>query len=796
MKTRHEALSNDVQEGAIARFGIGQPMPRIEDRRFIAGKGRYVDDSGEAGLLHAAFLRSPHAHAEIRRIDTSVARSAAGVVAVYTGADWQGAGLAGLPLRPSIKQADGSPIATAPRQGLAVGRVRHVGECVAMVVAETVRQALDALETIDVEYDVLDCVVEARQALQPGAPAIWSHDGAGNRAFLWRAGDAEKTEQALAGAAHVVTVDLVNNRLVPNSMETRGVMVRRDADTGHMTLSGSIQNPFGFQGLLCELFGWPKERLRCKADDVGGGFGCKNQLQPEHAMMVFACDRLARNIKWINDRSESFVSDAHARDLVSTVRLGLDGSGRFVALAVDTVANLGAYLSTNGALIPTLPTAAVLGGAYTIPHISMNVRAAFTNTVPVDAYRGAGRPEAIYLLERTIDVAAGVTGISPVKLRQKNLIKRSQLPYRTALGREIDVGDFTTVLDRALELADVSGFPQRARQAKKRNVRRGLGVAYYLEATLGPPADMARIAFAPDGSAVLSVGTQSNGQGHETTFSQIAAAQFGIAPDQIAFRQADTDATTQGGGHGGSRSLQLGGTAVLLAARMVIEKGKRIAAHLLEADENDVDYRPGEYRVAGTDRSVPFADIVEASFDAGRLPAGERPGLDETARYEREDFNYPNGCHICEIELDLATCVARVANYTVVDDFGRIINPLIVRGQVVGGIVQGIGQALLEETSYDPSGQLSSASFMDYCLPRADNLPPIHVALYEDAPTETNPLGAKGCGEAGATGSPPAVVNAVMDALREFNVSHLDMPLTPAKIWNALQSHEGWQKAG
>ncbi|MGH6764805.1 MAG: xanthine dehydrogenase family protein molybdopterin-binding subunit [Bradyrhizobium sp.] len=548
--------------------------------------------------------------------------------------------------------------------------------------------------------------------------------------------------------------------------------------------------------MLCELFGWPKEKLRCKADDVGGGFGCKNQLQPEHAMMVFACDRLQRNIKWINDRSESFVSDAHARDLASTVRLGLDGTGRFVALAVDTVANLGAYLSTNGALIPTLPTAAVLGGAYTIPNISMAVRGAFTNTVPVDAYRGAGRPEAIYLLERTIDVAARVTGISPVKLRQKNLIKSSQLPYRTALGREIDVGDFNTVLDRAIELADVSGFPHRARQAKKRNARRGIGVAYYLEATLGPPADTARIAFAPDGRAVLSVGTQSNGQGHETTFAQIAAAQFGIAPDQIAFRQADTDATAEGGGHGGSRSLHLGGTAVLLAARMVIEKGKRIASHLLEADENDVDYRPGQYRVAGTDRNIPFLEIVKASFDAARLPAGESPGLDETARYEREDFNYPNGCHICEIEIDLATCVARIANYTVVDDFGRIINPLIVRGQVIGGVVQGIGQALLEETSYDASGQLQSASFMDYCLPRADNLPPINVALYEDAPTGTNPLGAKGCGEAGATGSPPAVVNAAMDALRDFNVSHLDMPLTPVKIWRALQGHDGRQQAG
>jgi aerobic carbon-monoxide dehydrogenase large subunit len=386
--------------------------------------------------------------------------------------------------------------------------------------------------------------------------------------------------------------------------------------------------------------------------------------------------------------------------------------------------------------------------------------------------------------------------MSPVKLRRKNLIRSNQLPYRTALGREIDAGDFNTVLDRALELADISGFAQRARQASKRNARRGIGVAYYLEATLGPPADMARITFAPDGRAVLSVGTQSNGQGHETTFVQIAAAQFGIAPDHFAFRQADTDATTEGGGHGGSRSLQFGGTAVLLAARMIIEKGKRIAAHLLETDLHDIDYSSGSYRVAGTDRHVPFLDIVAAAFDPARLPARERPGLDETARYEREDFNYPNGCHVCEIEIDMATCVPRVANYTVVDDFGRIINPLIVRGQVIGGVVQGIGQALLEETSYDASGQLKSASFMDYCLPRADNLPPIKVTLYEGAPTQTNPLGAKGCGEAGATGSPPAVVNAAMDALRHFGISHLDMPLTPARIWQALQDRDARPDTG
>jgi carbon-monoxide dehydrogenase large subunit len=745
-----------------------------------------VDDDEEEGLLHIAFLRSVHAHAEIRGIDLSVARAAQGVIAVFSGADWQKSGFTGLPLRPSIKQADGSPIANPPRPGLAVGKVRYVGECVAMIVAETARQAEDALELIRIDYVPLGCIADSKNALNRDAVAVWPDHAPGNLAFDWKVGDEEKTNQALETAAHVVTLDLINNRLIPNSMETRGAVVRRDAKTGRMTLSGSIQNPFGFQGLLCELFGWPKDKLRCKANDVGGGFGCKNQMQPEYAMMLLASETLKRSLKWINDRSGSFASDAHARDLISTVRLGLDGSGRFVALDVKTIANLGAYMSTNGALIPTLPTAAVLGGAYDIPAIAMDVRGVFTHTVPIDAYRGAGRPEAIYLLERTIDVAARKLGVSPLKLRRKNLIKRSQLPYRTALGRTIDVGGFETVLSRAVELADEKGFAKRAVAAKKRNARRGFGIAYYLEATLGPPADSARISFSADGRAVLSVGTQSNGQGHETTFAQIAAAQFGIAPDQIAFRQADTDATAEGGGHGGSRSLHLGGTAVLLASRMIIEKGKRIASHLLEAAEADVEFKSGQYKIAGTDRGISFAEIVAASFDIGRMPAGMKLGLDETARYEREDFNYPNGCHVCEVEIDLATGVTRVVNYSVVDDFGRIINPLIVRGQVIGGIVQGIGQALLERTHYDDAGQLVTASFMDYCLPRADNLSNINIDFYEDAPTETNPLGAKGCGEAGATGSPPAVVNAVVDALKEFGIEHLDMPLTYEAVWSVL----------
>ncbi len=793
MKTSHKPLSLEIDDpkGALAKFGVGQSVRRFEDRRFLTGKGSYVDDDAEPGMLHAVFLRSDHAHAKIRAIDATTARAAKGIVAVYVGGDWQKAGLVGLPVRPSIKNADGSQIANPPRPGLAVDCVRYVGECVAMIVAETARQAEDALELVRVDYEALNSVADGKKAVARDAPVIWPKDAPNNIAFNWFVGDADKTTRALKDAAHVVDIDLINNRLVPNSMEPRGVVVRYDSKSSRLTLSGSIQNPFGYQALLCDLFNWPNERLRCLASDVGGGFGCKNQVQQEHAMMLFACENLRRPIKWINDRTGSFTSDAHARDLHSTVRLGLDSSGRFVALAVDTIANLGAYMSTNGALIPTLPTAAVLGGAYTIPAISMSVRGVFTNTVPVDAYRGAGRPEATYLLERIIDVAARRLKILPVKLRQKNLIKRAQIPYRTPLGREIDSGDFGAVLQRAVEIADLKGFPRRATIAKKRKARRGIGIAYYLEATLGPPTDAARIAFSPDGRAVLSVGTQSNGQGHETTFPQLAASQFGIAPDQMSFHQADTDATPDGGGHGGSRSLHIGGTAILLAVRQIIDKGKRIAAHLLEADEVDIEFKPGKYWIAGTNSGVSFTDVVAASFNTAKLPPNFSPGLDETAKYEREGFNYPYGCHICEVEVEIDTGVTRLMNYTVVNDFGTIINPMVVRGQVVGGAVQGIGQALMEHTYYDEQSQLVTASFMDYCLPRAEDLSVINVDLFGGFPTETNPLGAKGCGEAGATGSSPALVNAVVDALKEFGVEHIDMPLIPEKIWSAIQRRQG-----
>ncbi len=780
---------------AFVKFGVGQPVRRFEDQRFLTGAGQYVDDRTMPGLLHAVILRSPQAHAKLRRVDATAARAAPGVAGIFTGVEWKAAGLGPLPGRNFINHLDGRPVAPPPRFALAVDRVRHVGDCVAIVVAATRTQAEDALELIEIDYEELPAIASPVDALAPGAPAVWAKnewwegardEAALNTAFVWRVGDGEKTAAAIAAARHVVRTRLVNNRLVIHYMEPRGCIAWRD-ETGRMVFGGSLQNAPNFRELLCLQFGWKLERLRVVADDVGGGFGGKNQLQPEHCAALFAADRLGRPVKWINDRIGSFQSDVHGRDLVSDVELALDAEGRFLALRAHTISNMGAYLSTYGSIVPTNATAAVMGGVYDLRAVFMEVRGVWTHTVPVDAYRGAGRPEANYILERTIDVAARQLGLSPIELRRRNFIKLTQLPYTTAMGRVLDSGDFAGVFDRALKLADHAGLAARKAEARSRGRRRGFGIAPYLEATLGKPTESARIEFHPDGTATLIVGSQSNGQGHETTFPQIVAAELGIDPSRFRYRQADTDLAPDGGGHGGSRSTQHAGGAMLKATEAIIAKGKLIAANLLEAAAVDIEWSPGEFRVIGTDRRIAFDRVVRAAFDATKLPAGVGPGLDETGTYERTAFNYPNGCHVAEIELDPETGAVQLVGYWVVDDFGRIINPMIVRGQVVGGAVQGIGQALLEQVVYESgTAQLLTASPMDYCLPRADDLPAIAVELFEGAPTTTNPLGVKGAGEAGATGAPQAAANAVLDALTEWGIPHLDMPLTREKIWRAI----------
>ncbi len=779
----------------MAQFGFGQAMRRKEDRRFLTGAGVYLDDLDPPGVVHAAFLRSPEAHAQINAVDTRDAEGAPGVIAVFTGADWERSGYGNIPLRPPLSNRDGAPIYRPPYPALAVGRVRHVGQPIAMVVAATRAQAEDALERIEVDLRSLPIVRNAAAALEPGAALVWD-EAAGNVGIDWETGSAESVSAAFADAAHVIEASLYNNRLVPNPIEPRGAIGHYDAASGERLLEGSVQGVFGFRNDLANVvFGCAPESVRVVAHDVGGGFGCKNMLQPEHVMVLFAAERLGRPVKWVNTRVESFLSDVQGRDQRNAVRLALDADLRFKALEIDTVADLGAYLSSFGPFIPTGATASTLGGAYEIPAIYMRVRGVYSNSVPTDAYRGAGRPEAAYIIERVVERAARALGVDPTELRRRNLIRPQNLPYRNGANILIDCGDFASVMDRALALADVAGFAERAAQSRQRGRRRGLGVAYYLESTLGQPGENARIAFAEDGTVTLCVGTQSNGQGHETVFAQILAERLGIPPERIVYRQADTADLPSGGGHGGSRSLQIGGSAVLRASERIIDKARLIAAHLLEAATEDVEYDAAgdtpRLCVAGTDRAVDLDAVVEVAFDADRRPPGLEPGLSESADYEREHYTYPNGCHVVEVEVDPDTGAVTPVSYTVVDDFGRIINPMIVRGQVMGGVAQGLGQALLERCVYDDDAQLVSASLMDYCLPRADDLPAFEIDLYEDAPPSTNPLGIKGCGEAGCIPAPPATVNAVLNALDEYGIDHLDMPLTPQRVWQAIRTAQG-----
>ncbi len=773
----------------MERFGIGQPVRRVEDRRFLTGSGTYVDDLAPAGMAHAVMLRSPHAHARIRRLDASAARAAPGVLLVLTGEDWAAEGLGGIPLRADTRNRDGSPIRHPERPAIVRDRVRCVGDPVALVVAETRAEAKDAVELIEVEYEPLPAVVEARDALAPEAPRVWD-DAPDNLCFDWEAGDEAAVDAAFSEAAHVVSLDLVNNRVMATPIEPRGAIAEYDAARDRFTLTSATQNVFQTRRLLAEgVFRMPQEAFHVVARDVGGGFGVKNQVYPEQAAILVAARRLGRPVKWINERSEGFVSDAQGRCQQTRVELALDAEGRFLALRVRTEANMGPYLSTNGPLIPTGATAAVLGGAYRLPAVYLRVRGAFTNAVPTDAYRGAGRPEATYMIERLIDRAAVELGLDRIELRRRNLLRPDELPYTTAMGKTIDCGDFRRVLDAALEAADWNGFAARRAAARARGKLRGLGVASYLEVTLGPPQEYAALRFAPDGGVTLLIGTNSHGQGHETTFAQIIAERLGVPFERIGYRQADSDLIPRGGGYGGSRSLHLGGTALVHAIDAVIEKARRIAAHMLEAAEADIEFGEGRFRVVGTDRAVTITDVIRASFDPANLPEGLEEGLDSEADYEREAHTFPNGCHVAEVEIDPETGVVRVVRHTVVDDFGRIVNPMIVRGQIVGGLAQGLGQALLERVVYDNDGQLLTGSLMDYALPRADDMPDLSIAFIEDIPTATNPLGIKGCGEAGTIASPPAVVNAVVDALAEFGVTHIDMPLTPEKVWRAIRGH-------
>jgi carbon-monoxide dehydrogenase large subunit len=788
-----------MPDGTVTPFeGIGASVKRKEDLRFLSGRGNYTDDINRPGQLYAHIIRSPHPHADLVRVDASRARAAKGVVAVFTGPDMAADNVGGIPCGWLVKNKDSSPMAEPPHPAIAVDRVRYVGDQVAVVIAESRHAAKDAAELVEVDYKPRAAVATLADALQPGAPLV--HDSAsGNLCYDWHIGDPAVTDAAFKAAHKVATLELTNNRLIPNAMEPRAAIGDFDPSTGDYTLYTTSQNPHVIRLLMgAFVLHIPEHKLRVVAPDVGGGFGSKIYHYAEEAIVTWAAGKLGRPVKWTAERTESFMSDAHGRDHVTTAEMAMDANGKFLALRVHTKANMGAYLSTFAPCVPTYLYATLLAGVYTTPVIYAEVKAVFTNTVPVDAYRGAGRPEATFLLERLVDVCAATMGMDRVEIRRRNFIPRDAFPYQTPVALQYDSGDYFATLDVCLKHADWAGFPARQAAAKAKGKLRGVGVSTYLEAcgiapsavvgSLGARAGLyecANIRVHPTGSITVFTGTHSHGQGHETTLAQLVADQMGVPLSQVDVVHGDTAKIPFGMGTYGSRSLAVGGSAMVKAMDKIIAKGKRIAAHLMEASVEDIEFKDGKFSVAGTDRSKALAEISLAAYVPHNYPIEEiEPGLDETAFYDPKNFTFPGGCHIAEIEIDPDTGSITVVNFTAVDDVGRVVNPMIVEGQVQGGVAQGIGQALLENCAYDASGQLLSGSMMDYTMPRADDLPNFQVAT-ENTMCTHNPLGAKGCGEVGAIGSPPAIINAVCDAL---GISHMNMPATPQKIWQALSA--------
>ncbi len=749
---------------------VGQPLRRREDGRFLTGRGRYIADIPAPGALHLHMVRSPHAHARLRWIGTAAARAAPGVAGVFTAADL--AGLGPIPCTAAV--ATDGPMHVPARHALAGSRVRHVGEPVAFALADTPYRAQDAAELVDVEYDPLPAVVDAEAALLPGAPLLWE-EAPGNLAFRFRKGDAAAVATGFAGAAHVAALRLVNNRVIVAPLEHRGAL-GTFAD-GVFTLLLSGQGVHGIRRDLAGVLGVPDEQVDVACPDVGGGFGVKNPLYPEYIAVLWATRRFGRPVRWLSGHGEDFISTAHGRDNLTHARLALDAAGRFLALEVETVANLGAGMSTGGPGSSTNAPGNAMGGGYDIPAVCMSVRGAFTNTVPVDAYRGAGKPEANYLLERLIDEAARITGIGRVELRRRNLLHR--FPHRTPMATTIDGGRFAANIGPALAAADAAGFPARRAAAAAAGRLRGLGIACFLETARGAPNEGAEIRFRADGTVSLHLGTQSNGQGHETSFPQIAADRLGLPVEAFAFVQADTRLVRDGNGHGGARSLHMGGSALVDAVALVLGKGRPVAARLLQAQAEDVAFAAG--RFSAGKRSVGLLEVARAA-------AADGAALDSYHWTLLDRITFPNGCHVAEVEVDRDTGVVSLLRYQAADDFGTAINPLLLEGQVQGGLAQGIGQALTEHAAYDAaSGQLASGSFMDYALPRAADLPWLDVQLLGE-PTAANPLGVKGAGQAGAIAAPPTVVAAVLDALAPLGVTHLDMPLTPLRVWEAMRA--------
>jgi carbon-monoxide dehydrogenase large subunit len=774
----------------VEKFAVGQSVRRLEDPRLLQGLGRYSDDVSLPRQAYGVVVRSPHAHALIRAVDVSTARAAPGVLAVLTGADIATDGLGNLPTDRARKKRDGSPAFTTLRPALARERVRHVGDPVALVVAETPQQAADAADLVAVDYAPLPAVAATGEATRAGAPAVWD-EASDNVAFVWEAGNRDAVARAFEGAAHVTRLDFVVTRVAAAPLEPRAAVGEYDRRTGRYTLHTGVQMPHGVRAVLAEqVFRIPQSHLRVVSGDVGGSFGMRNGVYPELVLVLWAARRLSRPVKWTSDRREGFVSDEHGRDNVSTAELALDANGKFLALRVAITLNIGAYLTPRSAGSGTNNVGGV-AGMYTTPAIYVQTIGVYTNMTPTGPYRGAGRPEATYAIERVIDVAARELGLDPIALRRRNLIPASAMPFKTGLVFTYDCGDFARGMEMALALADHAGFDKRRAAARERGKLRGLGIANPIEVAGGPYTsinpDTAELRVNPDGSVSLFTGSTSMGQGNETAFAQIVCDRLGVPVARIQVYWGDSDGLGAGRGNGGSGALTVGGSAVVRATERVIERGRRIAAHLLEAAPEDVVLHEGRFSVAGTDRGVTLASVARAAYQPRQLPAGMEPGFSETAAFTPPAVTFPNGCHVCEVEIDEETGAVDVVRYTVADDVGRMVNPMLVKGQIHGGVAQGLGQGLFELLAYDRgTAQLLAGSFMDYAMPRAADMPFFDVDSFE-VPTQVNPLGAKGVGEAGTVGALAAVLNAVNDALAPLGVRHLDMPVTPERIWRAIQ---------
>ncbi|HVV63678.1 MAG TPA: xanthine dehydrogenase family protein molybdopterin-binding subunit [Pseudolabrys sp.] len=769
---------------ALTKFGVGQPVRRSEDPKLVQGRGTYADDVSRPGQAYAVMVRSRDAHGVIRGIDTAAAKAMPGVLAVYTAADLGAYG----PLKCSLplKNRDGSPIRYTPRPALTRDKVRYVGDPVACVIAETVAQAKDAAEAVVLDIEPLPPVMSAREAVKPGAPQLYDNVP-NNIALDYHYGDAEKVAAAFAKAKHVTRLNLANQRMVVNAMEPRAAVGEFDRASGRWTLYSTSQGVHGMKSTLMDILGAPADKVRVVTGQVGGSFGMKAAVYPEYVCLLHGARELGRPVKWTDERSGSFVSDHHGRAQDMTIEIAFDESAHILALRLTGFGDMGGFLAQFGPLLSTGNQVKNLASVYKTPLLEVATKCVFTNTTYVSAYRGAGRPEGNYYVERALDYAAGELGIDRLDLRKRNMIKPRDLPFNAASGMIYDCGDFPAVLKQALELADYDGFKKRKRESRKKGLARGIGIGCYLEVTAAPGKELGAIHFEADGTVTIVTGTMDFGMGHATTYAQILSDMLGIPFDVIRTVEGDSDRMAFGGGSGGSRSVMFVGAALSESSKIVIERGKQIASHVLEASVSDIEYKSGRFVIAGTDRSIGLIELAARLRGGLKLPPDMPTSLDVDHVVDQPvPSAFPNGCHIAEVEVDPDTGDAQVVRYCAVNDLGTVVNPLLVEGQMHGGIVQGLGQVLMEQAIYDADGQLQTGSFMDYAMPRASDVPMIEVA-HHPVPTKSNPLGAKGCGEAGTTGGLCAVANAVMDALGDFGIRHLEMPTTPARIWQAIQ---------